>query len=134
MKETIEYINIEELQPFANHPFKLRDGEEKERLKESIQTQGAIEPLLVRPFSESKYEIISGHRRFEICKELGIPKVPVIIRNLNYEQAVAMMVDSNLHRENILPSEKAFAYKMRLEAANKQGKRTDLTSTQVVSK
>lgn len=134
MKETVEYLNLEDLQPFANHPFKLRDVEEKERLLESIQTQGAIEPLLVRPFSESKYEIISGHRRFEIYKELGIQKVPVIIRNLDNEQAVTMMVDSNLHRENIFPSEKAFAYKMKLEAVNKQGKRTDLTSGQVGQK
>lgn len=89
---------------------------------QSIKTQGAIEPLIVRPLSESEYEVISGHRRMEICRELGIEKLPVIIRNLTDEQAVSMMVDANLHRENILPSERAFAYKMKWEAAKHQKK------------
>ena len=114
--ETMEYLNLQGLVPFNNHPFKLRDGEEKEQLLKSIQSQGAIEPLIVRPLSESEYEVISGHRRLEICRELGIEKVPVIVRNLTDEQAISMMVDANLHRENILPSERAFAYKMKWDA------------------
>lgn len=118
-KETIEYLDLKSLVPFRNHPFKLRDGEEKEQLLQGIKTQGAIEPLIVRPLSESKYEVISGHRRIEICKELGMEKIPVIVRNLTDEQAVSMMVDANLHRDNILPSERAFAYKMKWEAAKK---------------
>lgn len=121
-KETIEYLDLKHLVPFRNHPFKLRDGEEKEQLLQSIKTQGAIEPLIVRPLSESEYEVISGHRRMEICKELGMEKIPVIVRNLTDEQAVSMMVDANLHRNNILPSERAFAYKMKWEAAKKSEK------------
>lgn len=133
-KETIEYLDLKHLVPFRNHPFKLRNGEEKEQLLQSIKTQGAIEPLIVRPLSESEYEVISGHRRMEICKELGMEKIPVIVRNLTDEQAVSMMVDANLHRENILPSERAFAYKMKWEAIRKQGQRTDLTSSQPATK
>lgn len=121
-KETIEYLDLKHLVPFRNHPFKLRDGEEKEQLLKSIKAQGTIEPLIVRPLSESEYEVISGHRRMEICKELGMKKIPVIVRNLNDEQAVSVMVDANLHRENILPSERAFAYKMKWEAAKKSEK------------
>lgn len=129
-KETIEYLDLKHLVHFRNHPFKLRDGEEKEQLLQSIRTQGAIEPLIVRPLSESEYEVISGHRRMEVYRELGIEKLPVIVRNLTDEQAVSMMADANLHRENILPSERAFAYKMKWEAIRKQGQRTDLTSSQ----
>ena len=121
-KETIEYLDLKHLVPFRNHPFKLRDGEEKEQLLQSIKTQGAIEPLIVRPLSESEYEVISGHRRMEIYKELGMEKIPVIVRNLTNGQAVSMMVDANLHRNNILPSERAFAYKMKWEAAKKSEK------------
>lgn len=121
-KEAIEYLDLKSLVPFQNHPFKLRDGEEKEQLLKSIKAQGTIEPLIVRPLSESEYEVISGHRRMEICKELGMEKIPVIVRNLTNEQAVSMMVDANLHRENILPSERAFAYKMKWEAAKKSEK------------
>lgn len=130
-RETIEYVNTGDLIPFKNHPFKLRDGEEKEQLLESIKAQGTIEPLIVRPsFPAGKYEIVSGHRRLEACRELGITNIPVIVRSLTDEQAAVMMADANLHRENILPSEKAFAYKMKLEAVKKQGQRTDLTSSQ----
>lgn len=121
-KEAIEYLDLKSLVPFQNHPFKLRDGEEKEQLLKSIKAQGTIEPLIVRPLSESEYEVISGHRRMEICKELGMEKIPVIVRNLTNEQAVSMMVDANLHRNNILPSERAFAYKMKCEAAKKSEK------------
>lgn len=121
-KEAIEYLDLKSLVPFRNHPFKLRNGEEKEQLLKSIKAQGTIEPLIVRPLSESEYEVISGHRRLEICKELGMEKIPVIVRNLSDEQAVSMMVDANLHRNNILPSERAFAYKMKWEAAKKSEK------------
>lgn len=133
-KETIECLDLKSLVPFRNHPFKSRDGAEKEQLLQSIKSQGAIEPLIVRPLSESAYEVISGHRRMEVCRELGIEKVPVVIRNLTDEQAVSMMADANLHRENILPSERAFAYKMKLEVISRQGRRTDLTSSQVATK
>lgn len=116
-KETIENINTENLIPFRNHPFKSRSGDEQMELKNSISAQGTIEPLIVRPFSsEGKYEVISGHRRLEICRELGITDVPVIVRNMTDEEAVIMMVDSNIQRECLLSSEKAFAYKMKLEA------------------
>ena len=133
-KETIEYLDLKSLVPFQNHPFKLRDGEEKEQLLKSIKAQGTIEPLIVRSLSESEYEVISGHRRLEICKELGIEKLPAIVRNLTDEQAISMMVDANMHRENILPSERAFAYKMKWEAIRKQGQRTDLTLSQPATK
>lgn len=126
IKETIKNISTEDLIPFRNHPFKSRSGAEQEELKSSISTQGTIEPLIVRPFSssEGKYEVISGHRRLEICKELGVADVPVIVRNMTDEEAVIMMVDSNIQRESLLPSEKAFAYKMKLEALSHQGKTT----------
>lgn len=130
-KETIEYLDLKHLVPFRNHPFKLRGGEEKEQLLQSIKTQGAIEPLIVRPLSESKYEVISGHRRMEICRELRIEKLPVIVRNLTDEQAVSTMVDANLHRENILPSERAFAYKMKWEAAKKSEKTLSQPATRM---
>lgn len=125
-KEIIENISTEDLIPFRNHPFKSRSGAEQEELKSSISTQGTIEPLIVRPFSssEGKYEVISGHRRLEICKELGVTDVPVIVRNMTDEEAVIMMVDSNIKRESLISSEKAFAYKMKLEAqkaVEKQG-------------
>ena len=105
-KEAIEYLDLKHLVHFRNHPFKLRDGEEKEQLLQSIKTQGTIEPLIVRPLSESEYEVISGHRRMEICRELGIGKLPVIVRTLTDEQAVSVMVDANLHRDNILHYER----------------------------
>ena len=130
-KETIEYLDLKHLVPFRNHPFKLRDGEEKEQLLQSIKTQGAIEPLIVRPLSESEYEVISGHRRMEVYRELGIEKLPVIVRNLTDEQAVSMMADANLHRENILPSERAFAYKMKWEAAKKSEKTLSQPATKM---
>ena len=130
-KETIEYLDLKSLVPFRNHPFKLRDGEEKEQLLQSIRTQGAIEPLIVRPLSESEYEVISGHRRMEVYRELGIEKLPVIVRNLTDEQAVSMMADANLHRENILPSERAFAYKMKWEAAKKSEKTLSQPATRM---
>lgn len=131
MKEIIDYVELDNLIPFKDHPFKMRDGDEKEQLLASIKEQGAIEPLIVRPCSSaSKYEIVSGHRRLEAYRELNIQSVLVIVRNLTDEQAVSMMVDANLHRESILPSERAFAYKMKLEAMKHQG----VTSVQLEQK
>ncbi len=135
MKEKIEYVSVTDLVPFKNHPFKLREGIEKEQLIESIKLQGTIEPLVVRlSLSAGKYEVISGHRRLAACKELGLTRIPVIVKDLTDEQAITMMVDSNLHRENILPSERAFAYKMKYDALKHQGKRNDLTSEQFAPK
>ncbi len=130
-KEAIEYLDIHALVPFQNHPFKLRDGEEKQQLLKSIKTQGTIEPLIVRPLSESEHEVISGHRRVEACRELGIEKVPVVVRSLTDEQAISMMTDANLHRENILPSERAFAYKMKWELAKKSERTLSQPATKI---
>lgn len=128
--EKIQFVSPKQLYPFKDHPFKMRNGEENEQLLESIRCQGTIEPLIVRPIDDGKYEIVSGHRRYSACVELGIANIPVIVRNLTNEQAISMMVDANIHRENILPSEKAFAYKMKLDAIKSQGIRTDLTFSQ----
>ena len=116
MQETIKNINIDLLIPFENHPFKKREGIEKEELAESVKENGLLEPIIVRSFSAGTYEIISGHRRVEVCKELGIKTVPAIIKVMSKDEAVIAMVDSNLQREHLLPSEKAFAYKMKMEA------------------
>lgn len=115
-------LNIESLVPFENHPFKERSGIEQQELTESIKENGLLEPIIVRPFPAGKYEIISGHRRVEACKALGITSIPVIIKQLTKDEAIVQMVDSNIHREHILPSEKAFAYKMKSEALKHQGK------------
>ncbi len=131
MQETIKNINIDLLIPFENHPFKKRNGIENEELKESVKENGLLQPIIVCPFSAGTYEIISGHRRVEACKELGIQTVPAIVREMSKDEAVIAMVDSNLQREHLLPSEKAFAYKMKLEAIKHQGK---ATSRQVVGK
>ena len=130
MTEIIENIKIKDLVPFENHPFKTRSGIEQAELSESIKSGGLLTPIIVRPFSDGKYEIISGHRRVDVCKELGIDTVPAIVKELTNEEAVIAMVDANLQRENLLPSEKAFAYKMKLEAIKHQGK----TYGQVVHK
>ena len=130
MQETIKNINIDLLIPFENHPFKKRDGIENEELKDSVKENGLLQPIIVRSFSAGTFEIISGHRRIEVCKELGIQTVPAIVREMTKDEAVIAMVDSNLQREHLLPSEKAFAYKMKLEALKHQGK----TSRQVVGK
>ena len=128
MNDNIQNIDIASLTHFKDHPFKLRDGEELEELMVSIKKNKIIEPLIVRPFSsDGKYEVISGHRRLDALKRLGVKEVPVIIKDLSDEQAIMMMVDSNLKRENVLPSEKAFAYKMKLDVLKRQGARTDLT-------
>lgn len=139
MKNTerfIENIEITKLHPFEGNPYKVRDDADMESLEESISEQGIAMPLLVRPFenAEGEYEIISGHRRLFAARRLGLEKVPVIVYDISRENAIVMLVDSNLFREHVLPSEKAFAYKMKLEAMNRQGYRSDLTSTQVGSK
>ena len=127
-------LRTDKLYPFAGHPFKVLDDEDMAELVESILTHGVLTPLLVRPAKPGTYEVVSGHRRLHACKKLGIETVPTLICTLEREDAIIALVDSNLHREKLLPSEKAFAYKLKMEALSKQGQRTDLTSTQVVSK
>ena len=135
MKETrAEYLPIEKLRPFEGHPFKVTDNEEMDQLTWSILTQGLLTPLVVRPLGNDEYEVISGHRRLHACKKAGIEKVPALITEMDRDAATIALVDSNLHRERILPSEKAFAYKMKADALSHQGKRTDLTLGQLVPK
>ena len=133
MKNTQKNIAIEKLFPFESHPFKVQDNEEMNALIESIQKQGILSPLIVRPIenTQDEYEIVSGHRRFRAAVKAGIKEVPALIVPLDRDSAAIAVVDSNLHRENILPSEKAFAYKLKMEALSRQGKRSDLTSDQV---
>ena len=128
-------IPVEKLRPFEGHPFKVKDDEEMNTLIESVQTQGILSPLIVRPIENTdEYEVISGHRRLHAAQKAGIIEIPALIYALNRDSAAIAVVDSNLHREHILPSEKAFAYKLKMEALSHQGKRTDLTSTQPVAK
>ena len=129
--ERVQKIPISELKPFQNHPFKVVDDEAMLRTTESIAQFGVLTPLIARPLEEGGYEIISGHRRVHAAEAAGLTEVPVIVRDMTDDEAVVLMVDSNLQRENILPSERAFAYKMKLEAMKRQGERTDLTSDQV---
>ena len=129
--EQIQQIPIAELHPFKNHPFKVLDDEAMQRTVESVAQFGVLAPLVVRPREEGGYEIISGHRRQHAAELAGLKTLPVIVRNMDDDQAVIQMVDSNLQRESILPSERAFAYKMKLEAIKNQGARSDLTSSQV---
>ena len=133
-REQVQQIPIGELFPFKNHPFKVLDDESMQRTVESVKQYGVLSPLIARPRPEGGYEIISGHRRQHAAQLAGLDALPVIVRNMDDDAAVLLMVDSNLQRENILPSERAFAYKMKLEALKNQGARSDLTSTQVVSK
>ncbi len=125
------YLPIEKLKPFEGHPFKVKDDAEMEQLTQSILTQGLLTPITARPMENGEYEVISGHRRLHACKKAGIAMVPALIYALNRDEATIALVDSNLHREKILPSEKAFAYKLKMEAMSRQGQRTDLTSGQV---
>ena len=135
MKNTMKKpvaIPVEKLRPFAGHPFKVKDDEEMNTLIESIQTQGVLSPLIVRPIENTEeYEVVSGHRRLHAAQKAGITEVPALIYALDRDAAAVAVVDSNLYREHILPSEKAFAYKLKMEALSHQGKRTDLTSDQV---
>ena len=128
---TIAQISTDKLHPFPAHPFKVQDDEDMEQLTQSIQSQGVLTPLVVRPLDNSEYEVISGHRRLHACKKAGIQTVPALVYAIDRDTAAIALVDSNLHRERILPSEKAFAYKLKMDALSKQGKRTDLTSDQV---
>ena len=124
-------LPIQKLHPFENHPFQVKDDDEMNQLVWSVLTQGVLTPLVVRPLENDEYEVISGHRRLHACQKAGIKTVPALIYALNRDAAAIALVDSNLHREKILPSEKAFAYKMKMDALSRQGQRTDLTSTQV---
>ena len=136
--DQVQKIPISDLVPFKDHPFKVVEDESMLRTTESISMFGVLTPLIARPTEDGKYEIISGHRRAHAAEAVGLTEVPVIVRDMDDDVAKILVVDSNLQRENILPSERAFAYKMKLEAMNRQGMRSDLqsegTSTQVVSK
>ena len=132
--EQVQQIPIDALHPFTNHPFKVLDDEAMTRTVESIAQYGVLSPLIARPRPEGGYEIISGHRRQYAAKLAGLDTLPVIVRQMDDDAAVILMVDSNLQREHILPSERAFAYKMKLDAIKNQGARSDLTSTQVAQK
>ena len=133
-REQVQQIPIGELFPFKNYPFKVLDDESMQRTVESVEQYGVLSPLIARPRPEGGYEIISGHRRQHAAQLAGLDALPVIVRNMDDDAAVLLMVDSNLQRENILPSERAFAYKMKLEALKNQGARSDLTSVQVAPK
>ena len=136
MKNTKKNISIEKLQPFENHPYKVQDNEEMDALAESIKAHGVVSPIIVRPLENAtdEYEIISGHRRVMASRKAGITEIPALIVSLDRDAAAIVLVDSNLHREHILPSEKAFAYKLKLDAMKHQGWRSDLTSDQVGGK
>ncbi|MBQ4600603.1 MAG: ParB/RepB/Spo0J family partition protein [Oscillospiraceae bacterium] len=136
MKNTKKNISIEKLHPFENHPYKVQDNEEMDALAESIKAHGVVSPIIVRPLENTtdEYEIISGHRRVMASRKAGITEVPALVVSLDRDAAAIVLVDSNLHREHILPSEKAFAYKMKLEAMKHQGWRSDLTSDQLGGK
>ena len=133
-REQVQQIPIGELFPFKDHPFKVLDDESMQRTVESVEQYGVLSPLIARPRPEGGYEIISGHRRQHAAQLAGLDTLPVIVRQMDDDAAVLLMVDSNLQRENILPSERAFAYKMKLEALKNQGARSDLTSVQVAPK
>ena len=133
-REQVQQIPIKELFPFKEHPFKVLDDEAMQRTVESVAQYGVLAPLIARPRPEGGYEIISGHRRQHAAELAGLDTLPVIVREMTDDDAVILMVDSNLQRENILPSERAFAYKMKLEAIKNQGDRSDLISTQVAQK
>ncbi len=136
MKSTKKIIAIDKLRAFENHPYKVQDNEEMEALAESIMEHGIVSPVIVRPLENTtdEYEIISGHRRVMASRKAGITEIPALVVSLERDAAAIVLVDSNLHREHILPSEKAFAYKMKLDAMKHQGWRSDLTSGQLVPK
>ena len=134
MTEYVTNISVEKLKSFPNHPFQVRDDDSMNETVESIKTYGVLQPAIVRPTKDGDYEILSGHRRKHACELAGRKTIPAIVRELDDDAAIIFMVDSNLQRENILPSERAAAYKMKMEALKRQGLRTDLTSGQVVPK
>ena len=133
-REKVRRVAVAMIDDFPEHPFKVKDDEEMEKLKDSISLYGILTPVVARRCENGRYELISGHRRKYACKALGIEFMPTIVREMSREEAVIAMVDSNLQREHILPSEKAFAYKMKLEAIKCQGRRNDLTSPPLVEK
>lgn len=126
-----EFLPIDKLRPFENHPFRVKDDDEMDQLVFSVLTQGLLTPIVVRATETDEYEVISGHRRLRACQKAGIETVPALIYSMDRDAAIIALVDSNLHREHLLPSEKAFAYKMKMEAESRQGQRNDLTSDQV---
>ena len=130
----VTYIEVDKLKPFENHPYYVKDDDEMLNLTQSISENGILSPLIVRPIENNKYEVISGHRRLHASIKAGMDKVPALIYEMDKDAAVIALVDSNLHRDNVLPSERAFAYKMKMEALSHQGKRTDLTLAQVEPK
>ena len=132
--ETVVMIDPNEITDFPNHPFRIVDDEEMERMVQSVKSIGVKEPVIVTKRADGGYEMVSGHRRCYACRKAGIKEIPAIVRDMSYEEAIITMVDSNIQREKILPSEKAFAYKMKLEAIKSQGRRSDLTSRQVGTK
>lgn len=132
--KNIEMIQLDRLKPFENHPYKVVENEEMNNLTQSINENGILSPIIVRPIENGEYEIISGHRRLFAGKQAGLTKIPAMVCEMDRDTAAVTLVDSNLHRENILPSEKAYAYKLKAEALSHQGKRTDLTSGQFVPK
>ena len=132
--ETITFIPIEKLIPFRDHPFQIRDDEQMKMITESIRSVGVLVPAIARPLPDGTYELISGHRRKRASEILGLPTLPVIVRDVDHDTGTVMMVDSNFQREEILPSERARAYKMKLDAIKRQGARTDLTSAQLGQK
>ena len=134
MTEYITNIPVEKLKSFPNHPFQVRDDDSMNETVESIKTYGVLQPAIVRPSEDGNYEILSGHRRKHACELAGRKTIPAIVRELDDDAAIIFMVDSNLQRENILPSERAAAYKMKMEALKRQGLRTDLTSPQLAAK
>ena len=132
--ESISNIELAKLKPFRDHPFSIRDDDAMQQTVESVRAYGVLVPAIARPLEDGSYELISGHRRKHACELAGLSTMPVIIRDIDRDAATIIMVDSNLQRENILPSEKAKAYKMKLEAIKRQGARHDLTSVQVGQK
>ena len=132
--ERVKLVSLEELHSFPNHPFSVRDDEDMQKLVDSIKENGVLMPAIVRPRPEGGYEMISGHRRMYASVKANLKELPVLIRDMDDDTAILLMVDSNVQRENILPSEKAKAYQMKMEALKRQGQRTDLTSRQVVGK
>lgn len=130
-RESVQQIPLTELHPFKNHPFQVRDDERMQETAESIKEYGVLVPAIARPKEGGGYELVAGHRRKRACELAGLDTMPVIVRDLDDDAAILVMVDSNLQRENILPSERAYAYKMKLEALKHQGSRSDLTSGQI---
>ncbi|MBR4451103.1 MAG: ParB/RepB/Spo0J family partition protein, partial [Clostridia bacterium] len=130
----IQKIEMSKLYPYEGNPFRVTDDDQMEMMVDSIKAKGIIEPLIVRPDGSGEYEIISGHRRFHACKKLGLKMIPCYVSEMSREDAVVVLVDSNLYRDGLLPSEKAFAYKMKYDVLKHQGQRTDLTFGQVDQK